>query len=110
MEPNGKLLLDLAAAALTAPTQDQTVNPPDDIACTLLLDVDIGSTGTIAVQGAIGGTYKTLLGTNATSGATTASITASGLYRFDVSGMTNVKCVASANGTTIQIRGRIVRG
>lgn len=110
MFPNGDTLLSKTGSAVGDADQSGTVNPLDDIACSLLLEVTIDATGTVVVKADLGGTTYNLLGTNVTSGATTASITASGLYRFDVSGCTNVKPSASANTGAITVKGRMVRG
>ena len=92
----------LAAAVLT---------PNPTVACSIAVQVVLTSTGTVQILGSVDGTNTVaLLATNLADGTTTASITASGIYRVDATGLRTLQPNVTANGSGVSITASQVDG
>jgi|SRR6185312_166368 len=87
------------------------LTPNPTVACSIVVQVTLTSTGTLTLNGWVDGvTAVALLATNLHDGTTTSSITAAGLYRVDATGLRAVWPNASANGSGIVITAQQVDG
>lgn len=91
----------------------QHLAPNDRVASTFVFQIVLTSTGTVAINGTvdgISGNIVALLATNLHDGTTTNSITASGLYRVDATGLSGVWATVSANGAGVVVTTNRVDG
>jgi len=87
------------------------LTPDPNVACSMVFQVVLASTGTMSINGWVdGATALALFVTNLHDGTTTNSITASGLYRVDATGLVAVWPNVSANATGIVVTGQQVQG
>lgn len=87
------------------------LTPNPTVASSMVFQVVLTSTGTLTLNGWVDGVNAIqLLATNLHDGTTTNSITASGLYRVDCTGLANVWPNVSANGSGVTVTAQQVDG